>query len=327
VEDGSFEVGGGSMSLKILVTGGEGYVGQAVIAALQGFQILSMDNNSNSHREGMKVGGNVCYETGDVRDYDDCRRFAEAFRPNVLIHTAAEADVPKSLEDPLYYFNANVIGTLNIVEATHNFGCQRVLFSSSAAVYTPGKTKMLEHEVTQAPATPYGLSKLQSEQQLACLHQMDITCFRYFNVAGAFKIQDHWVKERRKKENHIIPNLLQAATTSEVFTLTGATTIRDYVDIRDVAQAHVAALSRRFECNRFNVYNIGSGHETSNLGLAQMAELVWDREIEVDMKPTRPGDPDYLVADSRAMQLDYRWRAHQGVERILKSVWESRHSL
>lgn len=311
--------------MKIIVTGGRGYVGQAVIAALHGFEILSIDDTSNSFAHSPRVEGGVDYQYADIINHSRLEQVMLHFRPDVIIHTAAEADVSQSLEDPIRCYGVNVMGTLNVLDAARRVGCRRIIFSSSAAVYSQGSGHAVSEVSPTAPATPYGLSKLQSEQQMSFLKWFDITCFRYFNVAGAFKLGEHWVKERRKNENHIIPNLLNGALGKVVFSFHGDPNIvRDYVHVRDVADAHVKVLERGFEPGRFDVYNIGSGHGIANASLLAVASQLWGVTVPFELTPGRAGDPAYLVADCSKMLAEYNWQANPNVEYILKSVWEAR---
>jgi UDP-glucose 4-epimerase len=245
------------------------------------------------------------------------------FSIDAVVHFAASANVPESNVNPALYFDNNVAGSLSLLEFMRIYGCSKIIFSSSAAVYgNPIQTPILESHPTQ-PINAYGESKLMFEKMLYWYHRaygFDVTIFRYFNAAGAMPERG----EMRTRESHLIPLIIDAALGKiENLTVYGnnydtpdGTCIRDYVHVNNIAEAHVLALDEQ----AFGIYNLGSGKGYSVLEIIDAVEKIMDIKINYSFADRRPGDPARLVADAKKAHIDLGWRPKHNLEDILASA-------
>ena len=299
----------------ILVTGGAGFVGSHACKALAaaGYLPVTLDNLERGHEWAVKWGP---LERGDIRDKRCLQRAFEAWRPDALVHFAAYAYVGESNCEPLKYYETNVGGTANLLEACVTFGCKYVVFSSSCATYgIPARLPLTETD-PQRPINPYGRTKLIGEQMLhdaEVAHGIRHVALRYFNAAGADPSGD--LGERHEPETHLIPLVLFTAmgrqSSVRIFgndypTVDG-TCIRDYVHVSDLANAHVAAVGWLAAANGSNSFNLGNGHGFSVAQIVEAAELITGKEIKTEICARRPGDPPVLICDSTKAKLALGW--------------------
>lgn len=313
----------------ILITGGAGYIGSHTLAYFlaQGEECVVFDNLVYGHREA--VPQEVPFVQGDLADVSALKHVFETYPITAVIHFAAFACVPESVQNPERYYYNNVVGTLNLLQVMHKFGVDKIVFSSTCAVYgVPEKLPLDETHPTN-PISPYGRSKLMIEQIFADYRTawgLNYAALRYFNAAGALK--DGSIGESHQPENHLIPIILQTLQKGEAhFKIFGTdydtrdgTCVRDYIHVEDLASAHYKALG---VLDHFSgALNLGTGIGTTVREMFDAAEKVTGRTCQVDLCDRRPGDPPMLyAANAKAKEvLDWtpKW---MDIKDILASAW------
>jgi UDP-glucose 4-epimerase len=259
-------------------------------------------------------------------DRDLLIRAVQEHRPEAVIHFAGKALVPESMRDPSLYYRVNVSGGVNLLDAMVAVGCKKIIFSSTCATYGLPERVPIDEGTPQKPINPYGHSKLMFEQILgwyAQIHGLVPTCLRYFNAAGASAERG----EHHRVETHLIPNVLFTALGQrphvEVFgeqhATPDGTCIRDYIHVKDLASAHILALHRE----QPGFFNVGTGNGYSVRQVIEVAKKVTQREIPVQGRPARAGDPPKLVAASQKLQRELGWKpVHSSLDQILSSAWD-----
>ncbi len=315
---------------KVLVTGGAGYIGSHVVKALaeKGFEPLVYDDLSSGHREAV-LGGRLI--VGSLAERKRLKAIFEAERPLAVMHFAAFIVVPESVSDPLKYYRNNLAETVILLEEAVRAKVKAFIFSSSAAVYGNPQKVPIPEEHPLAPINPYGASKLFVERILADSHQaygLPYVSLRYFNAAGADP--EGLIGEAHEPETHLIPLLLQTALgRRKSFHLYGTdyptpdgTCIRDFIHVNDLAEVHLLALEHLLSGGESLVLNCGYGHGYSVREVLECARKVTGREIPVEEKERRPGDPPVLVAagDKARDRLGFSPR-HDDLEFILRTAW------
>ncbi len=323
--------------MRILVTGGAGYVGSVSVERLleAGHEVVVLDDLTTGHR--VSVPGVASLEIGSYGDAATTGRLFERARVDAILHCAARSLVGESVRDPARYYRDNVGGGIALLEAARQAGVGRLVFSSTAAVYgVPERTPILE-SAPLAPINPYGETKRTFEGALRFYGEaygLRSVALRYFNVAGATERNG----ELHDPETHLIPNVLRAAETGEPITLFGAdyptpdgTCIRDYIHVADLADAHLTALEATApEDSRTDtalVCNLGIGAGFSVREVVDAAAAVVGRPIPTTMGPRRAGDPPVLVAAvDRARQV-LGWTARRPtLEEMIGSAWAWRRA-
>ena len=311
--------------MKVLVTGGAGYIGSVCVEELlaAGHEVVVWDNLSEGHRAA--VHPRAVFLQGDLLERDLLMRVVAEHRPEAVIHFAGKALVPESMRDPSTYYRVNVSGGVNLLDAMVAAGCQKIIFSSTCATYGLPERVPIDEATPQKPINPYGQSKLMFEQILgwyAQIHGIVPTCLRYFNAAGASAERG----EHHRTETHLIPNVLLVAMGQkshveiygEQHATPDGTCIRDYIHVRDLASAHILALTRE----QPGFFNVGTGQGYSVKQVIEAAKKVTRKEIPVQGRPARAGDPPKLVAASQKLQRELGWKAmHSGLEQILSNAW------
>jgi UDP-glucose 4-epimerase len=314
--------------LKLLVTGGAGYVGSVVAAQLvdAGHETVVLDDLSKGHRDAVPEGARLV--EGSLIDEAFARGTLDQGFDGVL-HFAALSLVAESVEEPERYYRNNVGGTLNLLEAMGEAGVTRLVFSSTAAVYGEPEEVPIPETATATPTNPYGNSKLAVDRMIgdvARARGLAATSLRYFNVAGA----SGRFGEDHEPETHLIPIVLQAAAgTRESVKIFGTdyptrdgTAVRDYIHIEDLGRAHLLALEAS-EPGRHRIYNLGNGAGFSVLQVIEAARSVTGREITAEEAPRRAGDPPELVASSEAIRADLGWKPEKpGLEAMISDAWD-----
>ncbi|MDP9412453.1 MAG: UDP-glucose 4-epimerase GalE [Actinomycetota bacterium] len=313
--------------MKLLVTGGAGYIGSVVASQLveAGHETVVLDNLAKGHEEAIPGGTQLA--RGDLLDEDFVRGvLAEGF--DGVLHFAALSLVAESVEQPERYFRNNVCGTLNLLEAMGETGVSRLVFSSTAAVYGEPEEVPIPETAPTVPTNPYGASKLAVDGLIGAVARargLAATSLRYFNVAGASARfgEDH------HPETHLIPLVLQAAAgTRDSVKLFGidyptrdGTAVRDYIHIEDLGRAHLLALEAA-QPGEHRVYNLGNGAGFSVLEVVEAARRVTGRHIEAVEAPRRAGDPPVLVASSEKIQGDLGWAPEKPeLEAMISDAW------
>lgn len=298
--------------MKILVTGGAGYIGShtAKLLKREGHFPIVYDNLSNGWMEWARFGPFVF---GDIRDEDALYHALSGFKVDAVIHFAAKAYVEESTRLPEEYFDNNVGGTISLLKAMKRAGTKRLVFSSSCAVYGDAQTPAIGEDHPKEPKNPYGLSKWQCEQvigDVAPAAGFHYAALRYFNVVG--NDPEGEIYERHEPETHVLPNLMKAASSGASFSLFGTnhdtpdgTAIRDYVYVMDLARAHVKALDI-IEFTPRHISNVGKGVGVSVRELVNMVQRAVGKKVNVVEHPIRPGDPPRLVADDHFLQTWFK---------------------
>ena len=313
--------------MKLLVTGGAGYVGSVVAAQLvdAGHETVVLDDLSKGHRDAVPEGARLV--EGSLLDEAFVRGTLAGGFDGVL-HFAALSLVAESVEEPERYYRNNVGGTLNLLGAMGEAGVTRLVFSSTAAVYGEPEEVPIPETAVAAPTNPYGNSKLAVDRMIgdvARARGLAATSLRYFNVAGA----SGRFGEDHEPETHLIPIVLQAAAgTREAVKIFGTdyptrdgTAVRDYIHIEDLGRAHLLALEAS-EPGRHRIYNLGNGAGFSVLQVVEAARNVTGRDITVEEAPRRAGDPPELVASSEAIRADLGWKPEKpGLEAMISDAW------
>ena len=296
--------------MKISVTGVAGYIGSITAQMLveEGHEVIGIDNLSTGHRE--KINKNIkFFELG----LDEQAKLTTIIKDSdAVIHFAAKISVSESMEFPNLYYSNNIDGSRSLLQAIKNSRPDKLIFSSSAAVYGVVNKVLIEETEPCCPINPYGETKFETEKAISTLCQqsnLGAVSLRYFNVAGALNIGESWLMEKHEPETHLIPNILNSRVGNPLkifgmdFDTPDGTCIRDYVHVVDIAKAHVLAL-KTVIAGKNQIVNIGSGRGYSVLEVFKTAEDIIGRAIPVEISERREGDPDRLVADiSKATRL------------------------
>ena len=315
--------------MTVLVTGGAGYIGshgcRALLAA--GYRPVVFDNFSTGHRS--FVAGSLV--TGDLLDRAALDRVFTEHEIAAVMHFAASSLVGESVADPQKYYVNNVAGTLSLLQAMRAAGCHRLVFSSTGAVYGNADSKALPETYHCAPINPYGASKWMIERMLAdyrSAYGFGAFCLRYFNASGADPAGG--IGELRDNETHLIPRAMMAlqghvpdfAVFGDDYDTPDGTAIRDYIHVTDLAAAHVAALELLLQGHRGGAFNLGTGTGFSVREILSAIAAETGREVPHVVKPRRPGDPTYLVADPTAARDILKFRAaHSDLATIIRTAW------
>ncbi|MFE7800084.1 UDP-glucose 4-epimerase GalE [Nocardia sp. NPDC057440] len=312
--------------MKLLVTGGAGYVGGVCAQVLleEGHEVVVVDDLSTGNADG--VPADVRFVEGDVAVAAPALLAAETF--DGVLHFAAQSLVGESVQQPEKYWQGNVVKTLELLEAMRTTGTPRLVFSSTAAVYGEPEQVPITEDAPARPTNPYGASKLAIDHAITSYskaHGLAATSLRYFNVAGAYG----GLGENRVVETHLIPLVLQVALGHrKAISVFGTdwptpdgTAVRDYIHIRDLAQAHLLALDTA-ESGTHRVFNLGSGTGFSVREVISACERVTGLPIAAQDAPRRAGDPATLIASSDRAVAELGWLPkHNDLDEIVGDAW------
>ncbi|GAA5107142.1 UDP-glucose 4-epimerase GalE [Nocardia iowensis] len=318
--------------MKLLVTGGAGYVGGVCAQVLleEGHEVVVVDDLSTGNADGVPSAAR--FVEGDIAQAATALLAAETF--DGVLHFAAQSLVGESVQQPEKYWHGNVVKTFELLEAMRHAGTPRLVFSSTAAVYGEPEQVPITEDAPTRPTNPYGASKLAIDHAItsySIAHGLAATSLRYFNVAGAYG----GLGENRVVETHLIPLVLQvAAGHRKAISVFGTdwptpdgTAIRDYIHIRDLAQAHLLALGSS-EPGTHRVYNLGSGTGFSVRQVISACERVTGLPITAQDAPRRPGDPATLIASSERAIAELGWHPeHNDLDEIVSDAWHFLQSL
>jgi UDP-glucose 4-epimerase len=320
---------GKGCEMKILVIGGAGYIGGTVTRLLleRGNQVTVLDNLCHSQRTAIAEGAR--FVEGDLADRALVEKTLREEKFDGVMHFAALIEAGESMKLPEIFFRNNTMATLTLLEAMLATGHDRLVFSSTAACYGEPESTPIREDARLEPTNPYGESKLLVEKMLRWVnesHGLRYASLRYFNVAGAIE----GYGEAHEPESHLIPLILDAAMgrrkSIKVFgtdyqTKDGSC-VRDYIHVRDLAEAHLLALSGLAEKSPL-IYNLGNGQGFTVLEVIDAARRVTGREIPVELCARRPGDPAVLVASSEKIQSELGWTPKfVELDKIIASAWE-----
>lgn len=314
-------------TLKILVTGGAGYIGGSVAALLmsQGYAVVVYDNLSHGKRSMVPAGAE--FVEGDVADRQKLENLLSGGFDGVM-HFAAFIEAGESMAKPELYFRNNSAATLGLLEAMHASGVRRLVFSSTAAVYGEPETTPIREDAPLRPTNAYGESKLLVEKMLAWMyrvHGFSYASLRYFNVAGAMAGRG----EAHEPETHLIPLVLDVALGrrekidiyGDGYPTPDGTCIRDYIHIEDLARAHLLAFEAIGQGGQ-HIFNLGNGAGFTVREVIESARRVTGHPIPVQVAPRRAGDPAILIASSEKIGQELGWKPrHAGLDSIMESAW------
>jgi UDP-glucose 4-epimerase len=316
--------------MRLLVTGGAGYIGSVVAAQLiaAGHEVTVLDDLSTGHADAVPAGAK--FVEGDLRGSAGT---VLAGGIDAVVHFAAKSLVGESVAQPDMYWGNNLGGSLALLEAMRVTGVRSIVFSSSAATYGEPESIPIEESAPARPTSPYGASKLAVDTALAeyaRLHAFGAVSLRYFNVAGAFRdAAGAWLGERHTVETHLIPNVLRIARDDsgpvsifgDDYPTADGSCIRDYIHVTDLAAAHLLALAA---CSpgQHTVYNLGSGTGYSNFEVLAACRDVTGLEIPAKVTGRRAGDPAVLIASSERISRELGWRPERGLRAMVADAWE-----
>lgn len=315
--------------LRILVTGGAGYVGSVCSTELikHGHAVTIIDDLSTGHREA--VPEKAEFYRVDIADHDSVLELCLNRRFDAVFHFAAKALIPESVRNPGVFFDKNLAGGISFLESLRQAGICNFVFSSTAAVYGNPKRTPIQEDDPKEPVNAYGESKLALERILrwyCSAYGWTVTAFRYFNASGS--IANHG--ERHEPETHILPLLLQVASGRRPFfeiygtdyPTTDGTCLRDYVHVLDIAEAHLLALTK-LNLGGFRVFNIGTGTSHTVKEICGVVERVTGQSLDIRHAARRPGDPAVLCASPEAIRREFGWQAKSSdLVSIVRSAWE-----
>ncbi len=324
--------------MRILATGGAGYVGSAVCRQLleieRGYEVFAYDNLGKGFRRALPEG---CLIEGDLDDYSLLSKVLRERQIDVVMHFAASIAVGESVEQPRLYYRNNIANSLNLLEAMLDAGVKRILFSSTAAVYAPIAEGSLAEDDAIAPASPYAVTKYTIEQMIrdfSHAYGLNYRILRYFNACGGSGGGQYG--EAHEPETHLIPLVLQVPLGQREFigvfgddyNTPDGTCVRDYIHVDDLADAHIRAVES-LDTNEISkakaggIYNIGTGTGNSVLEVIRAAEEVVGEKIPIKMLTRRAGDTDRLVAGAERLRKELGWKPkYDNLRDIIATAWQ-----
>jgi UDP-glucose 4-epimerase len=321
----------GYFTMKLLVTGGAGYIGSHTVYSLldQGYEVVVFDNLSTGHR--VAVHPDAQFVQGDLLDQEAVNQVFAAHQFDGIFHFASHTLVGESMQKPWLYLRDNIVAASHLLEAAVAHQVGRFILSSTANLFDDPEEIPITAKERIVPGSPYGESKAIIERQLhwmSRIYGMKYCALRYFNAAGAHP--EGKIGEDHMPESHLIPVILQTALGQrEQVTIFGddydtpdGSCVRDYIHVLDLAEAHILAF-RALADGESRSYNLGNGKGYSVKEVVDMARKVTGHEIPITVGPRRPGDPATLVADSTSIQQELGWvQEFPDLHSILMTAWE-----
>ena len=325
--------------MKILVTGGAGYIGSHTVLELleAGYEVCIVDNFSNSCKESVErvnliTGKKADLYEADIRDKEALDEIFKKEKPEAVIHFAGLKAVGESVEKPLLYFENNLSGTLTLLRAMTGAGVKNIVFSSSATVYGKPKSVPIKEDFETSFTNPYGQSKLVIEDMLKAIYKSDpswnIILLRYFNPIGAH--ESGLIGEDPKGiPNNLLPYVAQvAAGRLERVNVFGGdydtpdgTGVRDYIHVVDLARGHIKAIEKIKEDPGLKTYNLGTGNGYSVLDIIKAFGKACGRDIPYSIGPRRAGDIDMCYADPSLAYEELGWKAQYSIDKMCEDAW------
>ena len=322
----------------ILVTGGAGYIGSHCVMALlkQNNDVVIFDNLSTGHIETvetLKKYRHVEFQKGDLTNFADINSVFKNYDIDKVVHFAAFSQVGESVVNPQKYYINNVCGTINLLRAMLENNVKKIVFSSTAATYGEPVYIPIDEKHPQNPINPYGQTKLMIEKIMDDYdkaYDLKSVRLRYFNVAGADSKSR--IGEWHDPETHLIPNILKSTfNNGKTFQMFGddydtkdGTCVRDYINVEDLAQAHLLALKYLDNGGETNYFNLGTNDGNTVKEVFSACEKVTEKTIPVEIKPRRAGDPASLVADNNKAKENLNWKPQHTLDESIASAytWE-----
>jgi UDP-glucose 4-epimerase len=332
--------------VKVLVTGGAGYIGSHTIVELllKGYEVVCLDNFCNSSPRAIDRIIKICMIEGllnppitllegDIRLKEPLNNTFKNHSIESVIHFAGLKAIGESVEKPLNYYNNNVGGTLNLLQAMRNAEVYQIVFSSTASVYgVPDNLPLSEESPTKQPTNPYSQSKLVIENILKDLYESDnhwkIALLRYFNPVGAHP--SGLIGENPNGiPNNLVPYISQIAVGKleklgifgDDYGTPDGTGIRDYLHVVDLAKGHLKALDKINNSNGINIWNLGTGQGSSVFEVVKSFEKACEKRIPYEIKPRRPGDIDKYWADPSKAEIELGWKAELDLDQMMEDAW------
>lgn len=317
----------------ILVTGGAGYIGSHLVMSLlkRGEDVIVFDSLEIGHQETvetLKEYGNLKFVKGNLKNLDEIRGAFLGNRISAVVHFAAYSQVAESVNNPQKYYYNNVYGTMNLLNAMLEFGVKEIVFSSTAATYGEPEYTPIDEKHPQNPINPYGNTKLIIEKILDDYDRaygLKSVRLRYFNAAGASS--DSKIGELHEPETHLIPNVLKAEN-NKVFKMFGddydtkdGTCIRDYINVEDLAEAHIKALEYLNNGGRTDYFNLGTNTGSSVKEVFDICEKVKEEKIPLEVCPRREGDPAILIADNTKAKNILHWYPQKDLKYSVETAY------
>lgn len=317
--------------MKILITGGAGYIGSQMVRQLleKGHQVVVLDNLAGGHQQALPPGTDLVL--ADIHNQEALVRLFAQYKFDVVMHFAGVISMGESMENPYKYFYNNTFGALNLLETMVKAGVSKLIFSSTAGVYGKPLKLPIKEDDHKNPTNPYGESKLMVEKLLDWydrIHHLRSISLRYFNAAGA--TLNGRFGEDHQEETHLIPLAIKAALNKKEFTIYGrnyqtknGTCLRDYVHVIDLCQAHFLALNALKDGHLTDCFNVGPGIGFSNIEVVEMVKKVSGIDFPVKFGKRRLGDADELVADPTKIKKELDWKPqYSDLKTIIKTAWQ-----
>lgn len=318
--------------MKVMVTGGAGYIGSHTVYQLieEGHEVIVYDNLSKGHKAAVPEG--IKFVEGDLRDTALLTEILLKHEIEAVVHFAADSLVGESMTQPAKYYHNNVVATLALLDTMRDCNVNKIVFSSTAAVYGEPESSPIQEEMSTKPTSVYGRTKLVIEGILAdfsMAYGLNYVSLRYFNAAGA--LADGEIGEHHSPESHLIPLLLQTALGKRPsisiygtdYNTKDGTCIRDYIHVTDLADAHVLALGHLAEGGLSRVYNLGSENGFSVREVIEETKLITGIDFKVEEAERRPGDPGVLVASAGKIRSELGWQpTRSDLATIISSAWQ-----
>jgi len=329
--------------MKILVTGGAGYIGShtCVLLLEAGYEVVVLDNFSNASRESIRrveqiTGKQVVLVEGDIRNRNDLEVLFKTYTIGAVVHFAGLKAVGESVEQPLRYYENNVCGTVQLCKVMAEYGCKQIVFSSSATVYGDPHTTPIKEDFPLLATNPYGRSKLIIEEMLRDLYVSDnqwkIILLRYFNPVGAHA-SGMIGEDPNGIPNNLMPFIAQTAVGKrEKLSVFGddydtpdGTGVRDYIHVVDLAEGHLKALEKIGEVDGVLAVNLGTGKGYSVLDMVKAFEKASGKQVPYEIAPRRSGDVAKCYADPSYAKEVLGWEAKRGIEEMCEDTWRWQH--
>ncbi|MCM3663675.1 UDP-glucose 4-epimerase GalE [Mesobacillus subterraneus] len=320
----------------ILVVGGAGYIGSHLVEKLiKRNEVVVLDNLSTGHEDA--VDPSAVFFKGDLGNESDLEAVFSKYPIKAVMHFAANSLVGESVVDPLKYYENNVASTLKLLRVMLKYNVKNFIFSSTAATYGIPEVEIIGEDSRTQPINPYGQSKLMVENILAdfaVAYDLRYVVLRYFNAAGAS--ESGKIGEMHDPETHLIPIILQhllgqreqISVFGDDYDTPDGTCIRDYIHVKDLANAHIAALDSLLnEQNKTAIYNLGNGQGYSVKEVIDTCEKVTGKKANVVIAERRAGDPARLVASAEKIRQALGWKAERKLEEIISSAWKWHQSV
>lgn len=316
--------------MKLLVTGGAGYIGSHFVrhALNLNNEIIIIDDLSSGHE--WAIPSSCEFLNINLLNKEELFDAFKKIKVDGVIHFAAKSIVSESIKNPAYYYQNNIIGSINLLHAMLENDIHNIVFSSSAAVYGDPNSKKIKESHEKKPINPYGRSKLIIENILSdyCnAYDLNAISLRYFNAAGA-DINAN-IGECHKPETHLIPNILNSIIDDNEVKIFGSdyptkdgTCIRDYVHVDDLADAHLKSIQKIDNLNGFNDFNLGNSSGFSILEIIEACKKITSRAVKYNFSERRKGDPPILIADNKKAQNVLGWRpSSSNIDNIISTAW------